>query len=265
MNLHLRKFALLFYAVFLLVFILSGCARNRMAPPIPEITAEQLIDSLIAQDTLIETLHISGKGKFRSGDREERFVVYMIARRPDKLNVRLVGPLGISIGVLWLCGDDSLCIFIPSKNTVLVEPLGADAADVILPPSAPVMLDMFCALAPIYRFSDSLQNFERSTDGYYLTFKKGGEVLVALAKPNPWRVEEYEWVKLSNTNEQVAVKFSDGTLVNGVWRPRRVQITAPALGQVITLKINKEELNIEIQDSMFSPTLPPMVNWQSAF
>jgi len=250
----------------LLLLSLSGCAaRKEISGELPEITAEELIDSLVAQDTLAKTFHIRGKGTFSAGGKDEKFAMSMLIRRPDKMHVRIAGPLGVSIAVLWLCGNDSMCIYIPSKATVLVEPLGADIPDVILPPSAPVMLDMFCGMAPIYRFSDSLQNFEKSSDGYYLTFRRGDEVFVALAKPDPWHIAEFQWAKISNTGEQVDVKFEDGELRNGVWRPKKIEITAPALKQKISAKIIKDRMNIEIPDSMFAPKIPLKTRWQSAF
>ncbi len=266
MNKKLRLVLIgLFLSVSFSAYFFSGCAGKKAIGELPKISSGELLDSLIAQDTLLKTFHIRGKGKFLAGDKENNFAMSLIARRANKLHLRVVGPLGISVAVLWLCGQDSLCIFIPSKATVLVEPLGEEIPDVILPPSAPVMLDMFCGMAPIYRFSDSLQNFERTSDGYYLTFKKNGEVLIALAKPNPWHVEEFQWVRTANTNEQVDVKFSKGKIRDGIWRPQKIEITAPALGQKLTATIKKDRLNIEIPDSMFTPEIPPKARWQSAF
>ncbi len=257
---------LLFFLLLLLsVYFFSGCAAQKTIGELPRISSGELLDSLIVQDTLLKTFHIRGKGKFLAGDKEDNFAMSLVASRPNKFHLRIVGPLGISVAVLWLCGQDSLCVFIPSKATVLVEPLGAEIPDVILPPSAPVMLDMFCGMAPIYRFSDSLQNFEKSSDGYYLTFKKNDEVLIALAKPNPWHIEEFQWVRTTNTNEQVDVKFSKGEVRDGIWRPKKIEITAPALGQRLTATIKKDNLNIEIPDSMFIPKIPPKARWQSAF
>lgn len=256
-------FTFLLFALVVLSFI--GCAGQRVVMQVPEIQAGQLLDSLVARDTLVQSIYITGKGKFIAQDKDERFFATIMARRPDKLYVRIAGPLGITTAILWLCGNDSLCIYIPSKGTVLVEPLGADIPDVILPPSTPVMLDMFCGIAPIARFADSLQNFEKASEGYYLTFKRGNEVLVALAKPNPWHISEFQWVKTTNTNEQVDVKFTDGEITEEIWRPGKIEITAPALAQKISISIKKELINPALDDTMFIPKLPKGVKWQSAF
>jgi len=124
---------------------------------------------------------------------------------------------------------------------------------------------MFSGMAPISRFKDALQNFEKTSDGCYLTFKNEKEMLIVLAKPQPWHIESFEWVKLANTNEQVNVEFENGELRDNIWRPGKIVITSPALGQIISVNITFDQINPSLADSLFAPKLPPNATWQSAF
>ena len=262
-----RDIRIVLLSSFLLIYSISfwGCAAKTTATGLPKIAAKELIDSLVAQDTLLKTVRITGKGNFRGQGKDESFLVGLHTSRPDKMLSHIKGPLGITAAVLWLCGKDSLCIYLPAKNAVLVEPLGINDPNIVLPPATPILVDMFSGMAPVYRFADSLQNFEEVAGGYYLTFRKNDEILVALAKPYPWHVENFQWTRTTNQKEQVDVQFSDGEVQNGIWRPDKITITAPALDQIITLDINKCEMNIAIDDSLFKPNLPEQVKWMSAF
>jgi len=247
------------------IWLLSGCAAPRVAAPVPEISPNEMMDSLVAGDKLVRSAYLKGKGKFTSGGTEETFMVNLLASRPDRLIVNVLGPLGLPIAILWLCGQDSLCIYLPSRNAVLVEPLGADMPGMILPPAAPILVDMFCGMAPIARFAHALQNFEKTSDGHFLTFKTDRELLIAFAKPQPWHIESFEWAKLANTSEQVSVEFEDGEIRDDIWRPGKIIITSPALGQVISVNITRDEINPSPADSLFVPKIPPNAVWQNAF
>lgn len=248
-----------------LIFMGIGCAPRKALPPVPRIAAKEIIDSLVAQDTLLKDVRMIGKGKFSAQGKEDAFTFRVFSKRSGKLFTEIQGPFGMTIALLWLCGDDSLCIYLPSANMVLVEPLGLEDPNVILPPAAPVLVDMFCGTSPITRFADSLISFEQTSEGYFLTFQKNNETLVIMAKPSPWRVEEFQWVKNANPKEQVDVKFLEERFTDGIRRPKKIIITAPVLGQTISTYINKEEVNIGAPDSLFEPPIPENAIWKSAF
>ncbi len=258
----MRK-ALLFALVAALFF--GGCApRGKLS--VPKISRQELLDSLMAQDTVVHVVQLGGRGTFETPHMRKGFSFDILAKRGEKLLAHIKGPLGITAAVLWLCRPDSLCIFLPSKRTVLVEPLGVRESTVVLPPAAPIMIDMFCGIAPISHFADSVKSFERASEGYYITFGKGDESLIVLAAPNPWHIKSFQWVREGNPPQVTDVELEDGHVIGKVWRPRRVVVTAPALGQTIEIKITRDIINPEAADSLFEPKLPwDKVNWQRAY
>jgi hypothetical protein len=260
------KFLAYIIATSIVILSLAGCAATNETGGIKKIGPKELIDSLLVKDSILDKVKLSGKGTFFTGENAAKFNFTVVAnRKQGKMLAQISGPLGIGGATLWLCGKDSLCIFLPQKNAVMVEPLGAHDSAVILPPAAPVMIDMFCGMSPLGHFADSLRNFEQVAEKCYLTFQKNGEVLVITAEPNPWRVTDFQWLRLSNTDEMVDVTFDNGAMKYYTWRPDKITISAPAQKQRVLLNIHKEQFGLELTDSTFVPELPENVSWFDAY
>lgn len=247
----------------------AGCAgpsKARHAKPIPKIKSGELVDSLIAADTMLTRTRILGHGVYKQGNVKRGFRVGIVADRENgKLAAYIsAGFVGV-VAVLWLCNPDSLCIYLPMQNYAMKEPVGHDIEGVVLPPSAPVMIDMFSAQSPIRRFAGYLKELERTQSGYYLTFDRGDEALIVLAKPNPWHIAGYQWVSQKNPPQVVDVQFKEGQFRDGVWVPQKIKISQPTLDQEIEITIEKYLINPQIPDSLFYPKIPEDVNWYRLF
>jgi len=243
-----------------------GCAAQKEITEAPKISELELLDSLLAQDTVIHSVRLTGKGKYYSSSGKHVFTVGLVTDRDEqKMAAYIGGPLGTTFTILWLCHKDSLCIYITYRKQVLVEPIGIELEGVVLPPSARIMIDMFSGIAPIAQFKDNLTNFESIPAGYYLTFEKDEEALVALVKPEPWHIDGYQWIKKGNPQQIVDVQFGEGEVIDGIWRPSKMKISAPSLDQEINIIIDKDSRNIEISDSLFFPEIPQDVEWLRAF
>ncbi len=242
-----------------------GCAGRKAVPQrqeIPRIKPRELIDSLLAQDTTVHRVRLLGHGIYKQGKEKRGFRVGLVADRDEgKLGVYLsAGFVGV-FALLWLCNPDSLCIYLPMQHYAMKEPVGYEIEGVILPPDAPVMVDMFSARTPLLRFVDHLKDAERTESGYYLTFKKDDQTLIVLAKPHPWHIEGYQWVEGEDLTQVVDVQFKNGKFQDGTWVPEKLVISQPALDQQIEVTIEKYLVNPEIADSLYFPVIPDDANW----
>ena len=257
-------------AAIALLLSVWGCAgKKEITPPrqeIPHIKAQELIDSLLAQDTLVHNVRILGHGIYKQGKTKRGFRVGLVADRDStKLGVYLSAGFAGVFALLWLCNPDSLCIYLPMQNYAMKEPVGYDIEGVILPPDAPVMVDMFSARSPLPRFAPYLKNSERTQSGYYLTFEKGNQTLIILAKPNPWHIDGYQWVAGGKTQQVVDVQFKSGKMQEGTWVPEKLIVSQPALDQEIEVTIEKYLINPQVSDSLYFPKIPDDVNWYRLF
>ena len=244
----------------------AGCAASKAnVAGIPKIDAQDLLDELLAQQRDINKVRITGTGSFDVKTQKTKFRIGLVADRQNtKLGAYITGPVASILAILWLSHEDTLSIFIPMQNRVYIEPVGVDIDGQILPPASDMLTDMFTGIVPLRHFVDSLVTCEPSTEGYYLTFRKNNEILVALVKPNPWHVESYQWIKNTTTQQIVDVRFDGFSDINRA-RPQKLIISAPMLDQQISINIDKEQLNGDIPDSLFVPVLPENVTIYNAF
>ena len=262
----MKRYYSIILVVIFIVFAFLGCAGRKEVTEIPKISSGELIDSLLAQDTVVHRVRLLGKGVFESESEKRGFRVGLVSDRDNqRLGVYLGAGLTGVFAILWLCHQDSLCIYIALKKYVIVEPIGAQIEGVVLPPKASVMIDMFSGLSPLASFKDSLTNYEPTPSGYYLTFEKNNEALIIFAKPNPWHIDGYQWVQNTEPKQIVDVQFEDGKITDNIWRPENIKISQPSLDQEINLKIDKYIINPEIGDSLFEPEIPEKAYWYRAF
>ncbi|RKZ33032.1 hypothetical protein DRQ33_04880 [bacterium] len=267
-----RAIIVAFSFVVLCAFISNCAGKKQLRRPsgpikIPKIESDELLNILLAQDTVIHCVRLSGRGIFRTSSKKQGFRVGLVSDRiKQRLGVYLgSGMIGVA-SILWLCHPESICIYVPIRNYVMVEPIGYNIEGIVLPPKASVMIDMFSGLSPLARFSDYLTHYEQTSSGYYLTFQNNNEALVILATPQPcWHIDGYQWIQEGNPGQIVDVQFPEGELQNSIWVPNKVIISAPTLDQEIEMEIDKYLINPEISDSLFEPNIPDDVNWWRAY
>lgn len=256
-------FSVLILMLFLLFY---GCAPRKVVTPVPKISKDALLDSLLSMDKKVETITIHGKATFEWGDHKKRFSVHEITKREKNLiNLHIDGPFGVTTAILWFCKPESICIYLPSSKAVLLEPLGKSIENVVVPPEREILTDMISGLVPLRYFADSVMDFELVESGVYITFIKSGKVLVVFARPDPWHVESYEFSKIDDLRGQLDVSFPEGELVDGVWLPKKIVINAPSVKQKIEVEVRKIKLNEQLPDSLFQIKIPDNVKWMRAY